>query len=174
MGKSTTPEYYSWNGMRRRCICPECPQYPRYGGRGIRVCDSWLESFESFLADVGKRPFPDAQLDRIDNDGHYEPGNVRWVSAAENARNRNNNTTSDAQVRVWYRLVCSLGWTQTECADFFGVSIKMVSRCLKGERRSGVLSDKEVQEVTDQAKYHMSLSRKKQVETFRKRRIHAT
>lgn len=63
-------------------------KYEHYGGRGITVCERWRESYPAFLADVGRKPSPQHSLDRIDNDGHYEPGNVRWATAKQQANNR--------------------------------------------------------------------------------------
>lgn len=87
-GKRDAPEYGVWRAMLRRCSSPKDRYYHRYGGRGISVCDRWLHSFTAFIEDLGPRPFPDAQLDRIDNDGNYEPGNCRWVTRKENCANR--------------------------------------------------------------------------------------
>jgi hypothetical protein len=82
------PEYQVWAGMKNRCSDPTSDRWHRYGGRGIRVCDRWWNSFESFYADMGPRPGPDYQIDREDNDGNYEPGNCRWVTRVVNANNR--------------------------------------------------------------------------------------
>ncbi len=88
MWREHTREYRAWASMKQRCHNPRTPAYPNYGGRGIEVCQSWRDSFEAFLADVGLRPSPKHSLDRIDNDGNYEPGNVRWANWDQQAANR--------------------------------------------------------------------------------------
>ncbi len=87
-GMTRTPEYKVWQNLKDRCYNEEAVQYPNYGGRGIRVCERWLESFENFLADMGLRPGPGYSIDRENNDGHYEPGNCRWATSDIQANNR--------------------------------------------------------------------------------------
>jgi hypothetical protein len=83
-----TAEYRAWCAMKTRCTNRKTRLYHRYGGRGIRVCQEWVDSYEAFLAHVGRRPSAKHSLDRIDNDGHYEPGNVRWATKKQQGRNR--------------------------------------------------------------------------------------
>jgi hypothetical protein len=77
--------------MKERCGNPRSDDFPRYGGRGIAVCERWRESFAAFLADVGPRPSPHHTIDRIDNARGYEPGNVRWATPTEQSRNKRSN-----------------------------------------------------------------------------------
>ncbi len=89
--RKPSPEYVVWAGMIQRCTDPACKSYPRYGGRGITVCARWRHSFENFLADMGPRPGPAYSIDRIENDGNYEPGNCRWATEEEQRRNTRRN-----------------------------------------------------------------------------------
>lgn len=87
-----SPEYRTWKAMIQRCTNPRVLDYPRYGGRGIKVCEQWRESFERFLHDTGPRPSIRHTLDRYPNkNGHYEPGNCRWATVDEQSHNRSDN-----------------------------------------------------------------------------------
>lgn len=91
-GYRNSPEYTVWKSMKSRCESRNHKAYRNYGARGVRVCERWRESFENFLADVGPRPSMRHSLDRFpDGGGHYEPGNVRWATRAEQARNTSRN-----------------------------------------------------------------------------------
>jgi hypothetical protein len=95
-------EHNSWRAIVQRCTNPNDRVYPRYGGRGVTVCERWLESFEAFLVDVGPAPSQEHTIDRIDNACGYEPGNVRWATQQEQQRNRTNNRylTANGQTKL--------------------------------------------------------------------------
>ena len=85
-----TKEYHTWAHIKQRCLNPKDKSYADYGARGITVCDTWKNSFEAFLLDVGPAPerSADISIDRIDNDKGYEPGNVRWATRSIQNKNR--------------------------------------------------------------------------------------
>ena len=88
-GKKASPEYKSWAGMLNRCLNPNADRYKDWGGRGIKVHEPWIESFQMFLDYVGPCPGPGYSIDRFpDNDGNYEPGNVRWATRSQQQRNK--------------------------------------------------------------------------------------
>lgn len=121
--KNRTPEYAAWEHIVQRCTNPKCKAWKNYGARGITICGEWRNSFEAFFARVGVRPSPKHSIDRYpDNDGNYEPGNVRWATIQEQSRNRRSN-----------RLITFNG--ETKClkdwARSFGVSYQSLQRRLR-------------------------------------------
>lgn len=108
-GMSGTPEHRAWVDMKSRCSNGNDSRYQSYGGRGIAICERW-SSFENFYADMGKRPSCNHSLDRIDNDGNYEPRNCRWATRGQQQANRRNTLTVTAAginlpMSEWSRVV---------------------------------------------------------------------
>jgi hypothetical protein len=93
-GYVESKEYTAWKHMNHRCTNVRDPEWPNYGGRGIRVCAAWASDFGAFLSDVGHAPRGHS-LDRINNDGHYEPGNVRWATSSQQSGNTRRNVIVD-------------------------------------------------------------------------------
>lgn len=135
-GMSHTPTYNIWAGVTQRCTNPNHKQWANYGGRGIRMCDRWRNSFEAFLADMGERP-EGLTLDRVDNSRDYSPENCAWSTYTQQNRNKRSNRlvsylgtniclteaverTGLSYRRVWYRLN-QPGWSiarALESTDF--------------------------------------------------------
>lgn len=101
-GMTESSEYKIWGKMRDRCNNPASTHYRNYGGRGIKVCERWQHSFLAFYEDIGPRPDPSYSIDRIDNDGNYEPGNVKWATRHEQAINQRVRANRSGFTGVYY------------------------------------------------------------------------
>ena len=122
-GLGNSPEMRIWIDMKRRCYQPHRPDYPRYGGRGITVCDRWKDSFEAFIEDMGLRP-PGMTLDRIDNNAPYSPKNCRWATKRQQGRNQRTNVRYD---------VFGKSLTLPEAAERYGIATETIrSRLNRG------------------------------------------
>ncbi len=126
------PLYSIWNSMKQRCLNPNNRAYPNYGGRGITVCKRWIDSFDSFVSDMGERP-NGYLIDRIDNDGPYSPSNCRWTDRKTQQRNQRRT-----------RLVTIGGATHkaADLAETAGVKVDtVVSRAKRGLPLEQVMAD---------------------------------
>jgi hypothetical protein len=90
-GLTGTPEYLCWKRLKARCLNANDPDFKHYGGRGIKICDEWLNDPKKFIDDIGKRPTPNHSIDRINVNGNYEKSNCRWATSKEQNQNRRNN-----------------------------------------------------------------------------------
>ncbi len=120
-GMHGTPEYCSWQSMKKRCLNSGHKLYHRYGGRGITVCARWIDSFATFYNDMGDKPFPKAELDRIDNDGNYEPSNCAWVTSAMNCRHTSRTILTVEKAREIRELYSTGNYTKKQLGIEFGV-----------------------------------------------------
>lgn len=121
-GSSKTPEYNTYITILSKCYNPKNKKYKDYGGRGIKMCDRWLEDPQNFLDDMGKRPSDKTSINRINNDGNYEPGNCEWANNTEQANNRRSN-----------RLIMFNGKTQnlTQWSNELGISFNVLRNRLR-------------------------------------------
>lgn len=131
-GKYGTPELRIWKAMIRRCYSATDSCYSHYGARGITVCDRWRNGFSDFLADMGPRPSPKHSLDRINNNGNYEPGNVRWVTHFVQSINKRTNVLDIVSVSI-IRHLSKKGVSRVSMAHAFGVSIGLIGKLVRGE-----------------------------------------
>lgn len=132
-GFTHTPEYKVWRAMIQRCEDEKSSNYHRYGGRGISVCDKWRHSFPEFISDVGWRPSKIHQIDRIDNDGNYEPSNCRWVTPTVNARNSTNTKLSIEKANQIRELSLN-GMTFADIAKIYNVAASTISAVVHNKR----------------------------------------
>lgn len=126
--------YRTWLAMVQRCTSPSHPSWEHYGGRGITVCDRWLNGFEAFVSDMGERPSSTHSLDRIDNDGGYSQTNCRWATPTEQAQNRRSPRTRASAIRVD-------GKTLKQLADLHGINHSTLKlRYQHGKRGADLLA----------------------------------
>lgn len=129
-GMCKSSEYNIFKNIKRRCLNPNNSQYHNYGGRGISICEDWKNSFLSFFADMGKKPFPTAQLDRIDNNGNYEPNNCRWTTPAINSRNKRTTILTESDVKY----MRESGIKAKDLAVIYKCNVNHIHRILKGKK----------------------------------------
>lgn len=131
MRRSKIPEYSVWCGIKHRTTNPQNWAWKWYGGRGIKMCEQWLNSFDNFLNDVGYRPSPKHTIDRINNDGNYEPGNVRWATREE----QHNNTSRNAFLTYGGETKTKIQWAR-QWASESGVALTTIrSRIAAGKKQ---------------------------------------
>lgn len=137
--------YRAWVHMLDRCCRATDAAFRNYGARGIRVCDQWRESFDAFCDDVGERPTAGHTIDRVDNNGDYEPANVRWATRTEQVRNRRTTVTVDgvplaeaaAKAGVAYRAAYSRLLRGEHERLLSKNHLRTKSICRRGHQRSG-------------------------------------
>ncbi len=126
--------------MKERCLHTTNEKYSRYGGRGIKVCDRWLNSYDDFLEDMGERPSINHSIDRIDNDGNYEPENCRWATISQQSRNRST-TVANEKIAALAKGLYLKGIGITEIANHLKVSYGVIKSIVKNKTWQDVPPD---------------------------------
>jgi len=129
-----SPTYNSWRMMKTRCQNSNFPYYKDYGGRGIKVCERWM-NFENFLTDMGERP-ENTTLDRINNDGNYEPGNCRWATRKEQRRNQRDRKDQCLFIAINLQGTMIISNKQRKFARQYGLDPSGVNHCLNGKHKT--------------------------------------
>lgn len=133
--KALPNEYKIWRTMKNRCNNKNMASYKNYGERGIKVCERWLESFENFFKDMGNKPTKSHSIDRIDNDGNYEPSNCRWATKKEQGNNRKNN--------IMFKFK-GMNKSITQWADYYGVPRSKIFNKLRINKTKKTLTLRDV------------------------------
>jgi len=120
-GRKRTKEYRAWKSIKDRCYLKTSKSYPRYGGRGISMCKEWRTSFLEFLNHIGLSPSPKLQVERKNNSGNYEPGNVVWATVRQQSRNRRTNVFSEFMGRTQ----CAKDWAHEIGVPYYTVIRKI-------------------------------------------------
>lgn len=168
-GRTHIREYATWQNIKRRCLTPGSSHYANYGGRGITVCQEWQVSFEAFYRDMGAKPSPNHSIDRIDNNGNYEPSNCRWATRLEQM----NNTRANRRVEIDGRTQTLMEWArEMDIGDRAvlrlaqGLPIRRRQHCLNGHlfsaanTRIGRKGDRQCRtcdSARKRARYHQEL-----------------
>ncbi len=132
-GMKKTVEYKSWTGLNGRCYNKNNKCYYLYGGRGITVCDRWRQSFTAFLEDMGLKPFPRAEMDRIDNDGNYTPDNCRWINHTGNMRNSSIVKLTKQKADEIREIYKKHKTSYTKLASIYGVCFTTIGRVIQNK-----------------------------------------
>lgn len=130
-GMINTPTYSSWHGMKSRALNPNVTGWQYYGGRGIKVCERWLD-FRNFLQDMGERP-EGTSLERIDNDKGYEPGNCKWATKQEQFFNRRGTKLTLEKIEEMRRFYISHNINQKALGQMYGIDQSQVSRIVNNK-----------------------------------------